>query len=62
MDKFLKAKNRKKKVDSNSKLILEEETLLLILDMQEKLIRNIKGNKLLVFNINHLINLGINYK
>ena len=55
MDKFLKTKNHKKKVDSNLKIILEEETLLLILDMQEKLIPNIKDNQLLVFNINKLI-------
>ena len=55
MDKFLKNKNHKKKVDSNLKIILEEETLLLILDIQEKLIPNIKDNQLLVFNINKLI-------
>jgi len=55
MDKFLKIKNHKKKTDNNLKIILEEETLLLILDMQEKLIPNIKNNQLLVFNINKLI-------
>ena len=51
MDKFLK--NNLK--ENNSKLILEDETLLLILDMQEKLINNIKGKQLLIFNIKKLI-------
>ena len=55
MDKFLKTKNCKEKVDSNSKIILEEETLLLILDMQEKLIHNIKDNQRLIFNIKKLV-------
>ncbi len=52
MDQFLKSK---KKIDNKNKVILEHETLLLILDMQEKLIGNIKGNHLLIFNIKKLI-------
>ena len=55
MDQFLRNKNSKENINNNSKVILENETLLLILDMQEKLIRNIKGNQLLVFNIKKLI-------
>ena len=55
MDQFLKPINTKKGPHNNSKIILEDETLLLIIDMQEKLIRNIKGNQILIFNINKLI-------
>ena len=55
MDQFLRNKNMKEKIYDDNQLILEEETLLLILDMQEKLIKNIKGNKLLIFNIKKLI-------
>ena len=55
MDQFLKNETPEKKIDTNSKVILEEETLLLILDMQEKLISNIKDNQLLIFNIKKLI-------
>ena len=54
MDKFLRHKNLKDIIDNN-KLIIEDETLLLILDMQEKLISNIKDKKLLIFNIKKLI-------
>ena len=36
MDQFLRNKNLKGNIDNNSKLIREDETLLLILDMQEK--------------------------
>ena len=54
MDKFLINKNQKEKIGTNN-LILEDETLLLILDMQEKLINNIKNNKQLIFNIKKLI-------
>ena len=56
MNQFIRNENPKDNIDINRKLILEDETLLLILDMQEKLIRNIKDNQLLVFNINKLIN------
>ena len=55
MDQFLKDIIPKEIIDNTSKIILEEETLLLILDMQEKLISNIKGNQLLIFNIKKLI-------
>ena len=54
MDKFLINKNQKEKIGTNN-LILEDETLLLILDMQEKLINNIKNNKQLIFNIKKLV-------
>ena len=55
MDPFLRSKNLKENIDKNYKVILEDETLLLIIDMQEKLISNIKGNQLLIFNIKKLI-------
>ena len=55
MDKFLVKKNQKETIDNN-KLILEDETLLLIIDVQKKLITNIKDNELLIFNIKKLIN------
>ena len=52
MDKFLKERTS---VINNSKILVEDETLLLIVDVQEKLIKNIKDNKLIVFNIKKLI-------
>tara|TARA_B100000965_G_C19307534_1_gene632986 strand:+ start:89 stop:688 length:600 start_codon:yes stop_codon:yes gene_type:complete len=52
MDQFLKNKSLK---ENNIKVIREDETLLLILDMQEKLITNIKGNQIIIFNIKKLI-------
>ena len=55
MNQFIRNENPKDNIDINRKLILEDETLLLILDMQEKLINNIKGNQLLIFNIKRLI-------
>jgi len=55
MDQFLSAKSIKENIDNNLKVIQEDETLLLVLDMQEKLISNIKGNQLLIFNIKKLI-------
>ena len=55
MDQFLRQKNSNKQEDVNHKLIQENETLLLIIDMQEKLISNIKDNKILTFNIKKLI-------
>tara|TARA_Y100000766_G_C18686698_1_gene497411 strand:+ start:83 stop:682 length:600 start_codon:yes stop_codon:yes gene_type:complete len=52
MDQIL----RKNSLENNDKkIILEDETLLLILDMQKKLLHNIEGNKLLIFNIKKLI-------
>ena len=55
MDQFLKQSSTEKKLNNNSKTILENETLLLILDVQQKLINNIKGSQLLIFNIKKLI-------
>ena len=55
MDQFLKQSPTEKKLNNNSKTILENETLLLIVDVQENLINNIKGNQLLIFNIKKLI-------
>ena len=56
MDRNLKNKHLNENMVSSLKAIQEDETLLLILDMQEKLINNIRGNKLLIFNIKKLIN------
>ncbi len=43
------------KINNNSKILLEDETLLLIVDVQQKLINSINNNKLLIFNIKKLI-------
>ena len=55
MDQFLNNKNLMDIIDKNLKIIREDETLLLILDMQEKLISGVKGNQMLIFNIKKLI-------
>ena len=55
MDQFLKKSPTEKKLNNNSKTLLENETLLLIVDVQQKLINNIKGSQLLIFNIKKLI-------
>ena len=55
MDEFLSHRKGKQQIHNSSKVILENETLLLILDMQEKLISNIKGNQILIFNIKKLV-------
>ena len=55
MDQFLKQSSTEKKLNNNSKTLLENETLLLIVDVQQKLINNIKGSQLLIFNIKKLI-------
>ena len=55
MDQFLVKKDQKNKIDNNLKTLKENETLLLIMDLQEKLITNIKDNQLLIFNIKKLI-------
>ncbi len=55
MDQFLKQSPTEKKLNNNSKILLESETLLLIVDVQQKLINNIKGSNLLIFNIKKLI-------
>ena len=57
MDQFLIG--NKSKIPNNgntNKIIIENQTLLLILDMQEKLICNIQNKKLIIFNIKKLIN------
>ena len=55
MDQFIKQSATEKKLNNNSKTLLENETLLLIVDVQQKLINNIKGSQLLIFNIKKLI-------
>jgi len=55
MDQFFKKSPTEKKLNNNSKTLLENETLLLIVDVQQKLINNIKGSQLLIFNIKKLI-------
>ena len=55
MDQFSRKTPPLDRLNNNRKVILEDETLLLIMDMQEKLINNIKGNQLLIFNIKKLI-------
>ena len=55
MDKILTNKSQLDKINNYNKIILEKETLLLVIDMQEKLISKIKGNRLLAFNIKKLI-------
>ena len=55
MDQYIRNKQYIEKIDNNTKLVLEDETLLLIIDMQDKLISNIKNNQILIFNIKKLI-------
>ena len=55
MDQFSRKTPPLNRLNNNREVILEDETLLLIMDMQEKLINNIKGNQLLIFNIKKLI-------
>ena len=57
MDQFIiESKNIcEEDIDFDSELIREDQTLLLIIDHQEKLIRKIEGNKLITFNIKRLI-------
>ncbi len=55
MDNFSTDKHPENEINNTNQVILEDETLLLIIDMQEKLITNIKGNQLLTFNIKKLI-------
>ena len=56
MDQFIKKNPNPINANNNNKIIVEDETLLLIVDVQQKLLKNIKDNKLLVFNIKKLIN------
>jgi len=55
MNQFARKNLTQSKGDNNSKPLVENETLLLIVDVQEKLISNIKGNQLVIFNIKKLI-------
>ena len=55
MDQFINSSVANKGKNINSQIIKEDETLLLILDMQDKILNNIKGKKLLIFNIKKLI-------
>ncbi len=55
MDQFLRENPSKNIVNNNRNIIQEDETLLLIMDMQQKLINNIKGSQRLIFNIKKLI-------
>tara|TARA_Y100001968_G_scaffold325779_1_gene367630 strand:- start:661 stop:1287 length:627 start_codon:yes stop_codon:yes gene_type:complete len=55
MDQFLRENPTPSKLINNGKTLLEDDTLLLIVDVQEKLIANIKDNDLLIFNIKKLI-------
>ena len=52
MDQFLKENSR---LIKNNNILVEDETLLLIVDVQEKLIKNIKDYQLIIFNIKKLI-------
>ena len=55
MEKFLREDSAKNKFNTHNQVIIEDETLLLIVDMQQKLISNIKRNQQLIFNIKKLI-------
>jgi isochorismate hydrolase len=55
MDHLIKKIPTAINVNNNNKILVEDETLLLIVDMQKKLVDNIKDNKLLIFNIKKLI-------
>ncbi len=55
MDQFLKKNLTPINVNNNNKILVEDETLLLIVDVQQKLINNIKDKQLLIFNIKKLI-------
>ena len=55
MDQFLRKNPTPNKSINNCKTLLEDETLLLIVDVQQKLIGHIKDNQLLIFNIKKLI-------
>ena len=53
MDQFFEKSSTPNNVNNN--ILLESETLLLIVDVQQKLIKNINNNELLLFNIKKLI-------
>ena len=45
MDQFIKTNPNPINTNNNNKIIVEDETLLLIVDVQQKLIKNIKDNQ-----------------
>ena len=53
MKQFLKENSS---IFKNNKILAEDETLLLVVDVQEKLIKNIKDYQLIIFNIKKLVN------
>ena len=53
MDPFLK--RNPTPINVNNTILVENQTLLLIVDVQQKLINNFKDNQLLIFNIKKLI-------
>ena len=56
MDQFIKKNQNPINTNkNNNQIIVEDETLLLIVDVQQKLIKNIKDNQQLLFNIKKLI-------
>ena len=55
MDQFLRKNPPTNELANNQKTLLEAETLLLIVDVQQKLISKINDNQLLIFNIKKLI-------
>ena len=55
MDQFLRKNPPTYELANNQQTLLEAETLLLIVDVQQKLISNIIDNQLLIFNIKKLI-------
>ena len=55
MDQFLKKNSNSINLSDNDSILVEDETLLLIVDVQQKLINNIKDNQLVIFNIKKLI-------
>ena len=55
MDQFIKTNPNPINTNNNNKIIVEDQTLLLIVDVQQKLIKNIKDNQQLIFNIKKLI-------
>ncbi|WP_269624555.1 isochorismatase family protein [Prochlorococcus marinus] len=58
MDQFSTKTPSPFNVNISNKVLVEDETLLLIVDMQQKLINKIKDNQLLIFNIKKLIDIS----
>ena len=55
MDQFIKTNPNSINTSNKNKITVEDETLLLIVDVQQKLIKNIKDNQQLIFNIKKLV-------